>query len=66
VVDRPIERESTALGAVYLCQIALGIKTIEEISKLRVSDKVFNPSNEREKFEGLYDGWKKAVERCLL
>ena len=66
VVDRPIERESTALGAVYLCQIALGIKTIEEIAKLRVSDKVFNPSNEREKFERLYDGWKKAVERCLL
>ncbi len=66
IVDRPIERESTALGAVYLCQIALGIKTIEEIAKLRVSDKVFNPSNERENFEKLYAGWKKAVERCLL
>ena len=66
VVDRPIERESTALGAVYLCQIALGIRSIDEISKLRTSDKIFNPSTDREKYQNLYDGWKKAIERCLL
>lgn len=65
-VDRPIERESTALGAAYLCEIALKIKTMEEICGSRRSEKLFNPSPNRAEFEKLYDGWKNAVKRCLL
>jgi len=65
VVDRPVERESTALGAVYLCQIALGLKTVEQICESRISEKRFSPSLEREKFKRLYEGWLKAVERCI-
>ena len=65
-VDRPVERESTALGAVYLCEIALGINSLEEISNSRVSERVFAPDKNREKYEKMYDGWKNAVKRCLL
>lgn len=64
-VDRPTESESTALGAVYLCEIALGIKTIEQIAESRASEKRFLPDSDREKFNSLYDGWLKAVERCI-
>ena len=66
LVDRPIERESTALGAAYLCQIALNIRSIEDIAKTRKSERIFIPSSDREEFEKLYDGWKTAVKRCLL
>ena len=66
LVDRPIERESTALGAAYLCQIALNIRSIEDIAKARKSERIFIPSSDREEFEKLYDGWKTAVKRCLL
>ena len=65
-VDRPIERESTALGAAFLCQIALKMRTPEEIAKARKSEKLFVASEKREEFEKLYDGWKTAVKRCLL
>ena len=66
IVDRPVERESTALGAAYLGEIALGIRTAEEIADLRKSEKIFTPSSDRAEFEKLYDGWKDAVKRCLL
>lgn len=65
-VDRPIERESTALGAAYLCQIALGIKSMQEIENSRKSEKIFTPSTDRAKYDELYDGWKNAIRRCLL
>lgn len=64
-VDRPVERESTALGAVFLCEIALGLKTVEQVCKSRVTEKRFLPSEDRLKFERLYQGWLKAVERCI-
>ncbi len=64
-VDRPIERESTALGAVYLCEIALGLKTIEQICESRKSEQRFLPSDERQKYNRLYSGWLEAVTRCI-
>ncbi len=65
-VDRPVESESTALGAAYLCEIALGIKSVQEIASGRQTQKLFTPDSDREKYEKLYDGWKNAVKRCLL
>ncbi len=65
-VNRPEEKESTALGAAYLCAIGLGLIKPEDISSLRVCEKLFIPNgNDKEKYEKLYDGWKKAVKRCL-
>lgn len=65
VVDRPIERESTALGAAYLCMIGLGIKTIDDIESIRQCEKKFIPTEDRRNVENYYREWKKAVERCI-
>lgn len=64
-VDRPTESESTALGAVYLCLIALGIKPLEEIEKIRITEKKFVPTTDRAIYEEYYSQWKKAVGRCI-
>lgn len=64
-VDRPTESESTALGAVYLCLIALGIKTLEEVEKIRITEKKFVPTTDRAIYEEYYSKWKKAVGRCI-
>ncbi len=64
-VDLPIEKESTALGAAYLGEIALGIRNWQDIEKERKSKKIYEPNPNREVFEKLYDGWKLAIKRCL-
>lgn len=64
-VDRPAESESTALGAVYLCGVGLGIFRAEELASLRKTDKRFEPSADRAYFDKLYDGWNRAVKQCL-
>ena len=65
-VDRPIERESTALGAAYLCMIALGIKSASEIAIARKSERIFSPQMDNAEREQLYNGYKNAVKRCIL
>ena len=65
-VDLPVERESTALGAAYLGEIALGLKTVEEVAMSRRCEKIYTPEEDRQYFEKLYDGWKNAVKRCLI
>lgn len=65
-IDRPTERESTALGAAKACAVSLGLIDFESAKEIRKSDKVFEPSKDREKYSSLYEGYKKAVERCLL
>ncbi|MFS8159835.1 MAG: FGGY-family carbohydrate kinase, partial [Candidatus Roizmanbacteria bacterium] len=70
LLDIPVERpkviESTALGAAYLAGLAVGFwKDKEDIKKNRRVEKTFTPSKNREKFEGYYLGWKKAVDRVL-
>ena len=65
-IDRPLERESTALGAVYLSAIAINAMSEEEADSLRKTEKLFVPSEDREKFENYYKGYLKAIERCLL
>lgn len=64
-VNRPKEKESTALGVVYLCGLGTGYITKDDIKRLRVCDKIFTPDGDREKYEKLYDGWKEAVGRSM-
>jgi glycerol kinase len=66
IVDRPVESESTALGAAYLCEIALGIRSVNEVASARKTQRLFTPDENREKYEKLYEGWQKAVKRCLV
>lgn len=64
-VDRPVERESTALGAALLCACALGLLGEEDISDRRRTERVFCPAKEREYYDGLYAGYLGAVARTL-
>ena len=64
-VNRPTEKESTALGAVYLCAIGLGLVKMQEIAFLRQTEKLFTPSCD-EKYQKYYKEWQKAVQRSVL
>ena len=63
-VNRPKMVETTALGAAYLAGLAVGFwKDIDELSKIRQVDKLFEPKMEIDKRNELYHGWLRAVER---
>jgi glycerol kinase len=65
-VDRPKVIETTALGAAYLAGLAVGYwNDKDEISAKWQIDNTFKPEMETDKRDGLYKGWKKAVERSL-
>lgn len=64
-VNRPVEKESTALGAVYLCGVGLGVFSVEELTERRKTQKIFMPSG-HEKFKKYYDEWLKAIKRSIL
>ncbi len=59
-VNRPIEKESTALGAVFLCGIGMGVIDAKDISSLRKTEKVFLPDCD-DKYKKFYSNWKTAV-----
>ena len=63
-VNRPVNKEATALGAAYLAGLAVGLwKDTAEIEANRQVDKIFVPSMEIGKRNELYSNWKRAVER---
>lgn len=63
-VCRPINVETTALGAAYLAGLATGFwKDKEEILDKRKTDQIFSPNMSPEKRSKLCAGWKKAVQR---
>ena len=63
-VNRPVNREATALGAAYLAGLATGLwKDTAEIEENRQVDKIFVPSMEEGKRNEMYSNWKRAVER---
>lgn len=64
-IDRPIEKESTALGAVYLCGLGLGVFDLKTLPSLRVTERIFKPSGNEEKFKKYYENWKNSVRRSL-
>lgn len=63
-VDRPAERESTALGAAFMCALSLGLADMKELASRRVSERIFVPSTDREKFQTLFEGYRAAVKRA--
>ena len=65
-VDRPAERESTALGAAFLAMLALGIAEEDALPALRRSGRRFVPNARlRAAREASYLAYRKAVERAL-
>ena len=63
-VNRPVNREATALGAAYLAGLATGVwKDTAEIEENRKVDKIFVPSMPADVRNKKYADWKRAVER---
>lgn len=64
-VDKPREKESTALGAIYLCALGLKILSFGQIAEMRKTEKIYYPQGDKETYKKYYDEWLKAVERCV-
>jgi glycerol kinase len=61
-VERPVNVESTVLGAAYLAAIQSGvIKSIDDIVSMWARDAVFEPAMSSARREQLLAGWARAV-----
>jgi glycerol kinase len=57
-------RETTALGGAFLAGLAVGVwKTPDELRKKHAVAARYEPKMSADQREGLYDGWRRAVER---
>ena len=66
-VDRPAERESTALGAAMLCALSLDMTEEKELPAFRTTGRIFLPEPaSRQSCERGYSGYRDAVRRALL
>lgn len=68
ILGRRLERgaieEISALGSFFMAGLAVGFwESAEETGKLRKVENIFEPAMEPTLVEGLYSGWKQAVER---
>ncbi|WP_224484200.1 glycerol kinase GlpK [Robertkochia aurantiaca] len=62
-VERPVDVESTALGAAFFAGIGSGFWSLADISEQKKVDRVFQPGIDNTQRENLYKKWKKAVAR---
>jgi glycerol kinase len=54
------------LGSAYIAGLSKGIwKDFKDIEGLRKVSRIFEPKMEKDLREGLYNGWKEAVNRVL-
>ncbi len=64
-VDRPAMVETTAFGAAALAGLSCGVwSSLEELSALRRSQRVFRPERAADKCAGDYALWQRAVSRA--
>ncbi len=65
-VDRPVNVETTALGAAFLAGLATGVwKDLEEVSRTWSAGESFSPAMSGERRQALVQGWRKALQRTL-
>ncbi len=65
-IQRPMIRETTALGAAYLAGLSTGVwKDTNELDKLWSLDTSYTPNMSKEKRDKHLKGWHKAVKRSL-
>jgi glycerol kinase len=63
-VERPLNVESTALGAAFLAGLQSGVyQSQDEIAALWQSDRQFEPAMDPALRDRLYRGWQQAVDR---
>lgn len=64
-VDRPAMVETTAFGAAALAGLACGMwENLDELKRLRRSDRVFTPQRQVSDCDRDYRLWKRAVSRA--
>jgi glycerol kinase len=64
---RPVDTETTALGAAYMAGLAIGIwHDTSELESLWRAGRTFEPSMSADERGSLVEGWKKAVVRSRL
>ena len=65
-LERPECIETTALGAAYLCGLALGVyNSVDEIKANNAIEKTIHPTETAEWREAKVKTWRRAVERSL-
>lgn len=65
-VERPVNYETTALGAAYLAGLGSGIwGSRDEIASLWQRDVRFEPAMEEAERQRLYTGWQRAVKAAM-
>jgi glycerol kinase len=65
-VNRPVDIETTALGAAYLAGLEVGLwSDFKQIEALRRTDRIFEPRLSSDQRGELLAGWKKAVSKVL-
>ena len=65
-IERPACIETTALGAAYLCGLAIGVySSTDEIKSLQKIERTFSPTRGDEWRSEQLGAWKKAVSRSL-
>jgi glycerol kinase len=66
-VVRPLEIETTSLGAAYLAGLAVGYwKSAVDIRRCWAIDRIFQRTMPPAQAQTLYAGWQKAVQRTIL
>jgi glycerol kinase len=64
VVDRPVQIETTAIGAAYLAGLGIGHwKSLSEIRGIWKKDSEFKPSMTSKALKNRRDSWSKAVKK---
>ena len=62
-VRRPLQTETTALGAAYLAGLGAGLWSEPDLAELWKLDREFEPVMSRDQADELQARWRKAVER---
>ena len=63
-VQRPLDQETTALGAAFLAGIAEGVwASVDEVGEQWALDAEFTPADDRADADALHQQWLRAVER---
>ena len=66
-VERPVNVESTVLGAAFLAGLQSGVfSSTDAIADMWASDRVFEPEMPDDKRNALYRGWQDAVARVRV
>jgi glycerol kinase len=64
-VSRPVNLETTALGAAYLAGLAVGLWDMETLKQQWGEDRKFTPAIDAGNREQLKHNWQKAIDRTI-